>query len=174
MFRAPDALEEACVDRREAIVKRGEQRRGFVPYWLRTMAEVDVDFLEAYERIYELTAVRKGKLPPKFREMIVVAAVSIGGYLPGIKDHVRRALRLGATREELIEVFQSAYFHTGALTLVHGMVALIDVLKELEAEQEPAARAATRGARRPAKRRAGRVRDGGDRRSRRPASRSTR
>ena len=139
------------MDRREAIVKRGERRRGFVPYWLRTMAEVDVDFLEAYERIYELTAVRKGKLPPKVREMIVVAAVSIGGYLPGIKDHVRRALRLGATKEELVEVFQSAYFHTGALTLVHGMVALIDVLKELEDEKKPAARAAKRAARRPAK-----------------------
>jgi AhpD family alkylhydroperoxidase len=143
------------VDRREAIVKRGERRRGFVPYWLRTMAEVDVDFLEAYERIYELTAVRKGKLPPKVREMIVVAAVSIGGYLPGIKDHVRRALRLGATKEELVEVFQSAYFHTGALTLVHGMVALIDVLKELEDEKKPAVRAAKRAVRRPTKRRAG-------------------
>ena len=140
------------MNRREAIVKRGERRRGFVPYWLRTMAEVDVDFLEAYERIYELTAVRKGKLPPKVREMIVVAAVSIGGYLPGIKDHVRRALRLGATKEELVEVFQSAYFHTGALTLVHGMVALIDVLKELEDEKKPAARAAKRAVRRPAKR----------------------
>ena len=121
------------MDRREAIVRRGERRRGFVPYWLRVMADVDVDFLEAYERIYELTAVRRGKLPPKFREMIVVAAVSIGGYGPGIKDHIRRALRLGATKEELVEVLQSAYFHTGALTLVHGMVALIDVLKEMEA-----------------------------------------
>ena len=144
------------MDRREAIVKRGERRRGFVPYWLRTMAEVDVDFLEAYERIYELTAVRKGTLPPKVREMIVVAAVSIGGYLPGLKDHVRRALRLGATKEELVEVFQSAYFHTGALTLVHGMVALIDVLKDLEEEKrKPAARAAKRAVRRPATRRAG-------------------
>ena len=123
------------MDRRQAVVRRGERRRGFVPYWLRTMADVDVDFLEAYERIYELTAIRRGKLPPKFREMIVVAAVSIGGYLPGIKDHIRRALRLGATKEEIIEVLQSAYFHTGALTLVHGMIGLIDVLKDLEAEK---------------------------------------
>ncbi len=124
------------MDRRQAVVRRGERRRGFVPYWLRTMADVDVDFLEAYERIYELTAIRRGKLPPKFREMIVVAAVSIGGYLPGIKDHIRRALRLGATKEEIIEVLQSAYFHTGALTLVHGMIGLIDVLRELEAEKK--------------------------------------
>jgi AhpD family alkylhydroperoxidase len=123
------------VDRREAIVRRGERRRGFVPYWLRFMADVDVDFLEAYEKIYELTAIRRGKLPPKYREMIVVAAVSIGGYLPGIKDHIRRALRLGATKEEIVEVLQSAYFHTGALTLVHGMIGLIDVLKEMEADR---------------------------------------
>lgn len=136
--------------RREAIVRRGEKRRGFVPYWLRMMADVDIDFLEAYERIYELTAVRKGRLPAKFREMIVVAAVAIGGYQSGLKDHIRRALRLGATKEELVEVFQSAYFHTGALTLVHGMIGLIDVLKELEAEKakKPAASRKRQGRRR--------------------------
>ena len=126
------AAARSDVQRREAIVRQGEERRGFAPYWLRTMAEVDVDFLEAYEKIYELTAVRKGVLPSKFRELVVVAAVAIGGYMPGLKEHVRRALRLGATKEEVVEVLQSAYFHTGALTLVHGMVALIDVLKEDE------------------------------------------
>jgi AhpD family alkylhydroperoxidase len=128
---------QADAARREAIVRRGEERRGFVPYWLRMMADVDVDFLEAYERIYELTAVREGALPPKFRELIVVAAVAIGGYQSGLKEHVRRALRLGATKEEIVEVLQSAYFHTGALTLVHGMIALIDVLKEQEQQAAP-------------------------------------
>ena len=133
-------MKQEQVKRAEAIVRKGELRRGFVPYWLRFMAEVDVDFLEAYERIYELTAVRKGVLPARFREMIVVAAVAIGGYQPGLKDHIRRALRLGATKEELVEVFQSAYFHTGALTLVHGMIALIDVLKEMEEKKTKTAK----------------------------------
>lgn len=135
-------MTRAKVNRAEAIVRTGERRRGFVPYWLRFMAEVDVDFLEAYERIYELTAVRKGALPPKFRELIVVAAVAIGGYGPGLKEHMRRALRLGATKEEIVEVLQSAYFHTGALTLVHGMIALIDVLKESEPKATPAKKTA--------------------------------
>ena len=134
-------------ERREAIVQRGEERRGFFPYWLRTMAEVDVDFLEAYERIYELTAVREGVLPAKFRELVVVAAVAIGGYGPGLKEHVRRALRLGATKQEIVEVLQSAYFHTGALTLVHGMIALIDVLKENEGRPAPKQRTRARKSR---------------------------
>jgi alkylhydroperoxidase/carboxymuconolactone decarboxylase family protein YurZ len=147
--------------RAEAIVRRGERRRGFVPYWLRFMGEVDVDFLEAYERIYELTAVRKGALPPKFREMIVCAAVAIGGYGPGLKQHVRRAIELGATREEMVEVFQSAYFHTGALTLVQGMIQLIDVLKEMEQEQggkRQEKKQATPASRRPRKRARGSAR----------------
>lgn len=131
--------------RARAIVERGEARRGFVPRWLRFMADVDLDFLEAYERIYELTAVRERHLPAKFRELIVVAAVSISGYLPGIKDHVRRALRLGATKEEIVEVLQSAYFHTGALTLVHGLIGLIEVLEE---DGEPGRRPRRRRARR--------------------------
>ena len=34
---------KSAAARREAIVRRGEKRRGFVPYWLRMMADVDVD-----------------------------------------------------------------------------------------------------------------------------------
>src|SRR2546428_261336 len=82
-----------------------------------------------------------GALPPKFGERIVCAAVAIGGYGPGLEQEVRRALELGATKEEMVEVFQSAYFHTGALTLVQGMIQLIGVLKEMEQEAAtPAAR----------------------------------
>jgi alkylhydroperoxidase/carboxymuconolactone decarboxylase family protein YurZ len=133
-LKTTGVAKQTIASRRQSVVATGLRRRGFTPYWLEFMAENDIDFLEAYERIYELTAVRKSVLPAKFREMIVVAAVAIGGYQSGLKQHVHRALQLGATKQELIEVFQSAYFHTGALTLVQGMIALIDCLKELEQE----------------------------------------
>jgi len=132
--KSAGVAKKTIASRRQTVVATGLRRRGFTPYWLEFMAENDIEFLEAYERIYELTAVRKSVLPAKFREMIVVAAVAIGGYQSGLKQHVHRALQLGATKHELIEVFQSAYFHTGALTLVQGMIALIDCLKELEEE----------------------------------------
>ena len=51
-------------------------------------------------------------------------------------ENTLAAFRLGASKEEIVEVLQSAYFHTGALTLVHGMIALIDVLKEMEEEKK--------------------------------------
>ena len=133
-LKTTGVAKQTIASRRQSVVATGLRRRGFTPYWLEFMAENDIEFLEAYERIYELTAVRKSVLPAKFREMIVVAAVAIGGYQSGLKQHVHRALQLGATKQELIEVFQSAYFHTGALTLVQGMIALIDCLNELEEE----------------------------------------
>ena len=139
VLKSTGVAKKTIASRRESVVATGLRRRGFTPYWLEFMAENDIDFLEAYERIYELTAVRKSVLPAKFREMIVVAAVAIGGYQSGLKQHVHRALQLGATKQELIEVFQSAYFHTGALTLVQGMIALIDCLNELE-EESPRAK----------------------------------
>src|SRR3989454_11563194 len=83
------------MNRAEAIVRKGEQRRGFVPYWLRFMGEIGVDFLEAYERIYELTPVRKGALPPQFREMIVFAAGGLCGARPRPKTHPGPAARAG-------------------------------------------------------------------------------
>lgn len=126
--------------RARSIVRTGERRRGFSPGWLHLMAEIDVDFLEAYERIYELTAIKKSALPAKFRELIVCAAVAIGGYGPGLKEHVRRALRLGATPREIVETFESAYFHTGALTIVTGMNVLMEVLKEQAAAPAKPAR----------------------------------
>jgi alkylhydroperoxidase/carboxymuconolactone decarboxylase family protein YurZ len=134
VLKTTGVAKQTLASRRQSVVATGLRRRGFTPYWLEFMAENDIEFLEAYERIYELTAVRKSVLPAKFREMIVVAAVAIGGYQSGLKQHVHRALQLGATKQELIEVFQSAYFHTGALTLVQGMIALIDCLNELEEE----------------------------------------
>jgi AhpD family alkylhydroperoxidase len=94
------------------------------------MAEVDLEFLEAYEGIYEKIGVRNVHLPLKFKELIAVAVLAVQREDSGLRDHVRRALRLGATKEEITEVLQAAYFHTGALTLVHGLKALLEVLDE--------------------------------------------
>ncbi|MEN9591329.1 MAG: hypothetical protein RLZZ481_3115, partial [Pseudomonadota bacterium] len=88
VMKTTGVAKQTIASRRQSVVATGLRRRGFTPYWLEFMAENDIDFLEAYERIYELTAVRKSVLPAKFREMIVVAAVAIGGYQSGLKQHV--------------------------------------------------------------------------------------
>jgi len=51
---------------------------------------------------------RSATLEPKVKELICIAVNAAATHLfePGIRAHVRRALELGATREELLEVLQ--------------------------------------------------------------------
>jgi alkylhydroperoxidase/carboxymuconolactone decarboxylase family protein YurZ len=71
------------------------------------LREADPEFFATWE---ELAAVprRSTALDPKVKELVCLAvdAAATHMYAPGIREHVRRALDLGATKEELLEVLQ--------------------------------------------------------------------
>lgn len=76
------------------------------PLWS-TLKELDADFLEAYLHLRSVPF-RKGPLPPKTKELILIAinAATTHLYAPGVRRHIANALRLGATRDEILEVIQ--------------------------------------------------------------------
>jgi alkylhydroperoxidase/carboxymuconolactone decarboxylase family protein YurZ len=76
------------------------------PLWS-TLRDLDADFLEAYLHLRSVPF-KKGPLPPKFKELILIAinAATTHLYAPGVRRHISNALRLGATREEILEVIQ--------------------------------------------------------------------
>jgi alkylhydroperoxidase/carboxymuconolactone decarboxylase family protein YurZ len=76
------------------------------PLW-DTLREWDPEFMEAY-LAFRSVPHRKGNLPPKTRELIMVAinAATTHLYGPGVRRHMQNALKLGATREELLETIQ--------------------------------------------------------------------
>ncbi len=67
----------------------------------------DPEFFEAY---FNFSAVpwRRGVLAPKVKEFIYIAidASATHLYAPGLRRHIRNALGLGATREEILEVLE--------------------------------------------------------------------
>lgn len=69
--------------------------------------ELDAEFLRAYLQWSALPA-RKGHLEPRVREFIFIAADAAATHLytPGIRQHVRAALDLGATATEIMEVLE--------------------------------------------------------------------
>jgi alkylhydroperoxidase/carboxymuconolactone decarboxylase family protein YurZ len=82
--------------------------------------------------------VRREALEPRFRELVHVAVASAGTYLyePGVRIHIRRALELGATRDEIVEVLQlTATLGIHACNV--GTPILIDAYRD--AGQQPAA-----------------------------------
>jgi len=86
----------------EAHIARGDWN----PLWDQLRA-MDPEFMEAY-LAFRGVPHGKGPLAPKFRELIMVAvnAATTHLYAPGVRRHMRNALRAGATAEEVLQTIQ--------------------------------------------------------------------
>lgn len=104
------------------------------PLWDQ-MRRLDPEFMEAY-LAFRSVPHKNGPLPRKFKELIMVAinAATTHLYAPGVRRHMKNALKAGATVDEIVEVIQ--------LTTVMGIHAcnlaipiLMEELATLEKEQ---------------------------------------
>lgn len=126
----------------EAYIAQGDWN----PLWDAVRA-LDPEFVEAY-LAFRSVPHRKGPLPPKFKELVLVAinVATTHLYAPGARRHMQNALRLGATGEEILEVIQ--------LTTVMGIhsvnMAVPMLVEELAKAGAVAAPAAKPAARKPA------------------------
>ncbi|MEU7873752.1 carboxymuconolactone decarboxylase family protein [Dactylosporangium sp. NPDC049140] len=99
---------------------------------------LDPEFLKAY---LDFSAVpwRNGVLEPKVKEFIYIAidANATHMYLPGVRQHIRTALELGATPQEIMEVLElSATLGIHAMNI--GVPVLVEVLQEKGLRTGPA------------------------------------
>ena len=76
------------------------------PLWDK-LRELDPDFMESYLQFRDIPH-KTGPLPRKYKELILVAinAATTHLYGPGVRRHMKNALKLGATPEEILEVIQ--------------------------------------------------------------------
>ena len=102
------------------------------PIWDK-LQDLDPEFLEAY-LAFRSVPHRDGPLPPKFKELILIAinAATTHLYGPGVRRHIQNALKAGATKEEILETIQ--------LTTVMGIhscnLAVPILLEEVEKLEE--------------------------------------
>jgi alkylhydroperoxidase/carboxymuconolactone decarboxylase family protein YurZ len=116
-------------ERRRQLKEAFTAARGYwSPMWDGLLA-LDPDFFAAY---LEFSAVpwRHGVLPPKIKELMYIAvdASTTHLYEPGLRIHIQNALRHGATKEEILEVYELAAV-LGIHTLTVGIPALLDEMK---------------------------------------------
>jgi alkylhydroperoxidase/carboxymuconolactone decarboxylase family protein YurZ len=93
---------------RQAEVKdRFVQVRGtWGPAW-DAMLRLDPEFLEAYLE-FSAVPLRKQHLDPMVREFVYIAADAAATHMftPGTRAHIRAALELGATEQQIMEVLE--------------------------------------------------------------------
>ena len=92
--------------------------------------EMDPDFFEAYLQ-FSSVPWKRGVLSPKVKELIYIAIDAATTHLheAGTRQHIRNALKVGATKEEILEVFELVSA-LGVHTITMGVPALIGELKK--------------------------------------------
>lgn len=93
-------------------------------------ARADPDFVEAYNDLYRKALTDGAALDAKTREFIAIGILSYRGEVNSVKTHILRAMRLGATKQEILEVVETSIIPGGAPTFFNGLSAMIKVIEE--------------------------------------------
>jgi alkylhydroperoxidase/carboxymuconolactone decarboxylase family protein YurZ len=132
-------------DRRRKLKEEFTAARGYwSPIWDEIL-DSSPDYFEAYAK-FSSVPWKTGTLDPKVRELIYIAIDSSTTHMyePGLKIHIRNALKYGATKAEIMEVYQLTSV-LGIHTVTFGLPVLLDEARKagqavemapLTAEQE--------------------------------------
>lgn len=126
MRQGPAALDA----RRETLKRDFVENRGYWHSSWEGFLELDPELFEAYVN-FSSEPWRNGVLAPKVKEFMYCAfdAAATHLYVPGLKLHMRNALRYGATAEELMEVLEIV-----STIGIHGAVLAAPLLENALAE----------------------------------------
>jgi AhpD family alkylhydroperoxidase len=114
----------------KALLGRMKKERGYLQAAWTYLAEKDVDFMEAYDNLYN-RGLKAGKaLPVKTRELIAIAVLAFRGNEHGVHEHIKRALNHGASKQEILEAIETSIIPGGAPTLGAGLRALMRIEEE--------------------------------------------
>jgi alkylhydroperoxidase/carboxymuconolactone decarboxylase family protein YurZ len=102
------------------------------------MLELDPEFVKAYTG-FSAVPWRKNHLDDKVKELVYIAvdAAATHLYLPGVRQHIRAALRLGAAPREIMEVLELTST-LGIHAMNIGVPILVEVLEEKGLRDGPA------------------------------------
>jgi alkylhydroperoxidase/carboxymuconolactone decarboxylase family protein YurZ len=117
--------------KQEFVDARGYWSRGWDP-----LLDIAPDFFAAYSKLSSVPW-RTNTLSPKVKELLYIAIDSSTTHMyePGLRVHIRNALRHGATRDEIMEVYQLTSV-LGVHTITMGVPALLDVMRKNGREAE--------------------------------------
>ena len=108
--------------------------RGYWNEFWDGLLTLDPEFFEAYLQ-FSSVPWKNGTLEPKMKELIYIAidASTTHLYEPGLRQHIRNAIKYGATRQEVMEVLELvSVLGIHACTL--GVPILLEEFDQAEAE----------------------------------------
>lgn len=123
-------IDRTLNERKEQLKKEFIEGRGYWNAFWDGLLLLDDEFFEVYIK-FSTIPWRNGPLTPKQKEFIYIAgdASATHLYTPGLRAHIQNAIKYGATKEEILEVYQLAA-EVGMDTFKEGMPILIEELNK--------------------------------------------
>jgi len=112
------------------IEKMKKERGPYVPAPMVYLAHKDLPFIEAYDNLYNRSLQDGKELPAKYRELVCIGILAHRGFEDICVSHIKRALKLGATKQEIMDAIETMIIPGGAPTFGVGLNALIKVEEE--------------------------------------------
>lgn len=109
----------------KAILERIKGERGFVRLWPQLLAERDPEYMEGLHNLVTHALHRRDNLPLKFKEIIFICLNAFDYYEYGFRIHVRSALKLGVTEDEILDALEIV-----GVQKVHCLTSMLPVLVE--------------------------------------------
>ena len=122
----------AIAERKERLKDAFRASRGYFDEVWDEIIGLDLDFFEEYER-FSSVPWHHGALDAKTKELIAIGlnASVTHMYMPGVRAHIRQALKFGATKDEIMEVFQLVAV-LGVHSLTVGLPIFVEELKRAD------------------------------------------
>jgi alkylhydroperoxidase/carboxymuconolactone decarboxylase family protein YurZ len=128
-------VNEELTEKQKQIKEKFIKARGF---WNEEVFDpilrLDPDYLETYLN-FSSVPWEKGVLPPKIKELIYIAIDASTTHLHsvGTRQHIKNAIKFGATKEEIMEVLELTSI-LGIHTMTLGVPILLEEIKAVGKE----------------------------------------
>jgi 4-carboxymuconolactone decarboxylase len=118
----------ATQEEKQAYVDDMARKRGYVLEFHKVMAKQDFDALQATNNLVEAAYLKERRLDRRTKELIFIVSLTVMRASKGhIASHIRVALELGLSKEEILEAIEIALPEAGIVAFQTGFEAWREV-----------------------------------------------
>ncbi len=124
---------------REILEEMLKIRTSYPPDVLKSreiLAREAPEYLELFHKTYLYILHERSALPPKVKELIIIAVDAAQFYERGLRSHIRSALEAGATRDEIVEALLASSLAAGIHALSVSLPIFDEVIEQWEKERK--------------------------------------
>src|SRR5919106_3653499 len=111
----------ATQEEKQAYVDQMAEKRGYVLDYHKVMTEYDFDVLQAANGLIEAAYLKERKLDRKTKELLFIVSLTVMRASKGhIQSHIRVALDLGLSKEEILEAIEITLPEAGGVVFQEG------------------------------------------------------